>query len=173
MGLLDRLRRAASSVPRGVDAVAAPNRICSPASGRTAAMADVPDPVFARGLMGRGCAVWPEDDAVYAPTSGTVQTVMGHALGLCSDEGIEVLVHIGVDTVEMQGDGFEVFVKPGDRVSAGQALVRMSREKIRRAGHPDCVIVVVTNSDDFESVEIVAGDVVCAGAPLLEVAPAE
>ncbi len=74
-------------------------------------MADVPDPVFGGEVLGKGCAVWPEDDLVYAPCDGKVTVTMGHAVGLQSDSGIEVLVHVGVDTVNMNGDGFEGFVK--------------------------------------------------------------
>lgn len=161
-------------VPQATSADEAPGVVCSPASGRAVSMAEVPDPVFARGLMGPGCAVWPEEGTVYAPVSGTVKTVMSHAVGLCSDEGIEVLVHLGINTVEMKGEGFEMFIRVGEHVSAGQPLVRMNREKVRAAGHPDCVIVVVTNSDEFASVKVAAapGQAVGAGAPLLEVATA-
>lgn len=174
MGFFEKLRRAVAPVPSGVAAEEAPGRVCAPVGGRVAAMSEVPDPVFARGVMGPGCAVWPEDDVVYAPVSGTVRTVMSHAVGLCSDDGVEVLVHIGIDTVEMRGDGFEMFARAGERVAAGQPLVRMDREKVRAAGHPDCVVVVVTNADELGGVEVVAppGEAVRAGEPLLQVAPA-
>ena len=174
MGFFEKLRRAVASEPAGVAAEAAPGRVCTPVGGRVAAMVEVPDPVFARGVMGPGCAVWPEEGVVYAPVAGTVETAMSHAVGLRSDDGIEVLVHIGIDTVEMRGEGFEMLVRAGDRVAAGQPLVRVDREKVRAAGHPDCVVVVVTNADEFGSVELTAasGDAVRAGAPLLQVAPA-
>lgn len=174
MGLLDKLKKAiAPARPTGVETEFAQGRVCAPASGRVTSLGDVPDPVFAGGLMGQGCAVWPEDETVYAPVSGTVSTAMSHAVGLRTDDGVEVLVHIGIDTVEMNGDGFEVFVHPDEHVNAGQPLVRVDREKIRAAGHPDCVVVCVTNSDDFASVETVtaSGSITRAGMILAVVTP--
>ena len=98
-------------------------------------MADVPDPVFGGEVLGKGCAVWPEDDLVYAPCDGKVTVTMGHAVGLQSDSGIEVLVHVGVDTVNMNGDGFEGFVKADDVVKAGQPILKIDRAKIAAAGY--------------------------------------
>lgn len=154
---------AAVSAATGADVVA------SPVAGTTVAMADVPDPVFAGEMMGKGSAVWPSDETVYAPVSGTVTAIMGHALGIQGTDGAEVLVHIGVDTVEMNGDGFELLVSQDDAVVAGQPCIKMDREKIAAAGHPDCVMVVVTNTDEYASVEpaVAAGSTVEAGAVLV------
>ena len=113
--------------------------LCSPVKGKVIKMADVPDPVFGGEVLGKGCAVWPEDDLVYAPCDGKVTVTMGHAVGLQSDSGIEVLVHVGVDTVNMNGDGFEGFVKADDVVKAGQPILKIDRAKIAAAGYKDCV----------------------------------
>ena len=77
-----------------------------------------------------------------------------HAVGITGPEDMELLIHIGVDTVAMNGDGFEVLVAEGDQVKAGQPLVKFSKEKIKAAGHPDVVVTLLTNSDDYENVTI-------------------
>ncbi len=120
MGLFDMFKKkaepAAAAAPASISASAGADVLCSPVKGRVIKMADVPDPVFGGEVLGKGCAVWPEDDLVYAPCDGKVTVTMGHAVGLQSDSGIEVLVHVGVDTVNMNGDGFEGFVKAEDVV---------------------------------------------------------
>lgn len=161
---------AADAVPAAVDAAETPGVLCAPVAGRVVAMADVPDPVFARGMLGDGCGVWPSESVVYAPLSGEVTVAMSHAVDI-TGAGVEALVHVGLDTVEMGGDGFELFVKPGDHVDAGQPLVRIDREKIAAAGHKDCVVVAVSNSADLAGVRLAvdADSTVSAGAALLEV----
>lgn len=144
--------------------------LMSPVSGRVAALADVPDPVFSAGMLGAGCCVWPDEGVVCAPAAGVVGAAMPHAVGISTGD-VEMLVHIGVDTVEMGGDGFELLVCQGQRVETGQALVRFDREAVAAAGHPDCVIVTVTNSAELAGAEmaVAAGDEVWAGEPLLRV----
>lgn len=118
-------------------------------SGRAIPMEEVPDQVFASRALGDGLAIVPEEGILRAPAEGTVAVVMDgslHACGLVLDNGMEVLLHIGLDTVDMKGDGFKAFVKAGDRVKAGHKLITFDREKIRRAGHQDMVILVVTNT---------------------------
>ena len=115
-------------------------------------MADVPDPVFSGEVLGKGCAVWPEDDLVYAPCDGKVPVTMGHAVGLQSDSGIEVLAHVGVDTVNMNGDGFEGFVKADDVVKAGQPMLKIDRAKIAAAGYMDCGGARLTGEGKLECV---------------------
>lgn len=168
-------KRAASSsavpsAPAAVDAAEAPGVLCAPVTGRVVAMADVPDPVFAGGMLGEGCGVWPSESVVYAPLSGEVTVAMSHAVGI-TGSGVEALVHVGLDTVEMGGDGFELLVKPGDHVSAGQPLVRIDRDKIAAAGHKDCVVVAISNSAELAGVRLAVGtdSNVSAGAALLEV----
>lgn len=141
----------------------------APASGRVAALCDVPDPVFSAGMLGQGCAVWPDEGIVCAPAAGVVSVAMSHAVGICGDCGAELLVHVGIDTVEMHGDGFELLVAQGDHVEAGQPLVRFDRERVAAAGHPDCVVLAVTNSADMESVDLLVkpGEEVYAGDELV------
>lgn len=129
-------------------------------SGQVIPMEEVPDQVFASKALGDGVAIIPEDEVLRAPAPGTVAVVMEgslHACGLMLDNGMEVLLHIGLDTVEMKGDGFEALVKAGDRVDAGDCLIRFSRDKIKAAGHPDMVIMVVTNPGTASSIDWKSG----------------
>lgn len=139
MGLFDMFKKkaepAAAAAPASISTSAGADVLCSPVKGKVIKMADVPDPVFSGEVLGKGCAVWPEDDLVYAPCDGKVTVTMGHAVGLQSDSGIEVLVHVGVDTVNMNGDGFEGFVKADDVVKAGQPMLKIDRAKIAAAGY--------------------------------------
>lgn len=144
--------------------------LLSPADGLVAALADVPDPVFSVDMLGAGCCVWPDEGVVCAPAAGVVGVAMPHAVGISTGD-VEVLVHIGVDTVEMGGKGFELLVRQGQCVEAGQALVRFDREAVAAAGHSDCVVVTVTNSADMAAVELAAepGAEIWSGEPLLRV----
>lgn len=180
MGLFDVFKKkaapepAAPAVPAAVAAEAAPGVLCAPVAGRVVAMADVPDPVFSGGALGRGCAVWPQGDVVYAPVAGTVTASMGHAVGIAGDDGCEVLIHVGIDTVEMQGKGFTAYAEQGSHVEAGQPVLGIDRAAIAAAGHPDCVVVAVSNSDDFADVALLAEPegTVAAGAAMIRVARA-
>ena len=147
-------RRLSPRLPPSISASAGADVLCSPVKGKVIKMADVPDPVFGGEVLGKGCAVWPEDDLVYAPCDGKVTVTMGHAVGLQSDSGIEVLVHVGVDTVNMNGDGFEGFVKADDVVKAGQPILKIDRAKIAAAGYKDCVVVAVSNTAEFADVAL-------------------
>lgn len=175
MGLFDLFKKkpapAAPTKPAGIESDAAVDVLCAPVSGRAIKMHDVPDPVFSAEMMGKGCAVYPDCDVVYAPISGTVGVLMPHAVGINTADGMEVLVHIGVDTVDMNGDGFTSLVAQGDAVKAGDPLVGIDREKIAAAGHPDCIVVIVTNTADYASVDMVVEpeSQVAAGQRVLKV----
>lgn len=175
MGLFSRLRAGArkkpTEAPEAVSATVGEGQLASPVSGMVVALKDVPDPVFSTGSLGQGCGVSPSEGVVYAPCTGRVAALTPtlHGIGISADDGTELIVHIGVDTVEMQGDGFTAHVSQGDRVVAGQPLVSFSSEKIKAAGHDDTVIVIVSNSDDFSAVNTVAGGEVRGGDALLEV----
>lgn len=161
MGLLDKLRDAIvakeiSSVPEPLPIQPEKDVLYAPVAGRVVPMSAVPDPAFAEGLLGEGCGIWPESETVFAPVSGTLTVLMGHAVGLVSDDGAEVLVHVGMDTVSLEGKGFVPYVAQGERVSAGQPLLSFSRKAIAEAGYADCVVLVVTNSASFAGVELVA-----------------
>ncbi|WP_104063570.1 beta-glucoside-specific PTS transporter subunit IIABC [Arthrobacter sp. 4R501] len=145
--------------------------VLAPVTGATVALADVQDRVFASGAMGAGVGIVPEEDRVYSPISGTVQAVMktGHAYGIKSDEGVEVLVHIGIDTVQMKGDGFEAAVTRGQRVEAGALLATMDRAKIRAAGYDSTTLMVVTNTKALTAVIPVGEGHLTHGTPALDV----
>ncbi len=125
-------------------------RLRQPVEGRVLALSEVPDAMFAEGTMGPGVAIDPTGDTVVAPAAATVASVFptGHAIGLALDDGTEVLIHIGIDTVGLKGDGFETLVKAGDRVSAGTPLVRFDAGKIRAAGLSMVTPVIVLNNEN-------------------------
>ena len=131
---------------------AAPGEIKSPLSGRIIPLEEIPDQVFSQGVLGEGVGIEPTDNVVLAPADGEVSTVMedsGHACGLLLDNGVELLIHVGMDTVSMGGDGFQLHVKEGDRVRLGDKLITFDPEKIRRAGHPTTTAFVVTEPADL------------------------
>ncbi|MBR3225439.1 MAG: PTS glucose transporter subunit IIA [Atopobiaceae bacterium] len=115
-------------------------------------------------------AVWPETGDVFAPISGTVASAMPHAFGIAGDDGVEVLVHVGVDTVSMNGDGFQVWVKAGDHVAAGDAILTFNKDKVAKAGYKDIIMTIITNSDDLANIQKVAAGTVAAGDKLMQTA---
>ncbi len=121
----------------------------NPVDGVVIPMEEVSDPVFSQKMMGDGFGVEPDNGKVYSPVAGKVVSVFptNHALGLELDNGIEVLVHIGVDTVELEGGPFEVHVKEGDKVTGDTLLATVDLEGIKAAGKEDTVIIVFTNMD--------------------------
>lgn len=136
--------------------------IVSPLKGNAMALADVPDPTFAEGVLGQGAAVEPSEGKVVAPADAEVTTLFDtkHAIGLQLDNGAELLIHIGINTVEMEGDGFEAHVKEGDKVKKGDTLVTFDIDKIKAAGHPTVTPVIVTNTDDYSEVtHLTTGDI--------------
>ena len=128
--------------------------VMQPVKGNVIAREAIPDDTFASGVLGDGVGIEPEDELVVAPFDGTISSVAEskHAIGIEAN-GMEMLIHVGVDTVNMKGDGFECLVNEGDEVKLGQPLIRFSREKIKAAGYSDTVAVLLTNSDDLEGVE--------------------
>ena len=135
--------------------------IYAPVSGKVICREDIPDETFASGIMGEGVGIKPEEEIIVAPFDGEITSVVdtGHAVGLTSSDGVELLIHVGVDTVKMQGDGFQVFVTEGQKVKTGEKLLKFDRDKIRKAGYSDTTAVLVTNSDDYSSVKTVAENV--------------
>lgn len=129
--------------------------VFSPVIGEAVALSTVADPVFAEGTLGKGMAVKPEQGNLYAPVSGTVIALFptGHALGIQTEQGMEVLIHIGIDTVEMNGTGFKTYVSANDTVEKGQLLISFNIDKINKAGYDSTVMVVVSNSDEMGTIE--------------------
>lgn len=154
-----------------VVAPAAENDILAPMSGSVLALDQVPDSTFASGLLGKGVAIIPAVGKVIAPFSGEVASLFQtkHAIGLLSDSGIELLIHVGIDTVKLDGVPFTAHVKEGDRVQAGDLLLEFDRQAILDAGYDLATPIIISNSDDYRSVEIVSTSVVDAGQPLLSV----
>lgn len=161
------------------------NAILSPVAGRLVNLEATGDPVFASRALGEGVGVVPEttgETAVLAPVSGTLKTVArtGHAFGIKTDGGIEVLVHIGIDTVDMDGEGFAVVVAKGDRIAAGEPLATVDFGKVAAAGHSVVVVVTVVNAAELTVVTPLIGDgssdnnggdckTVSAGSPIIDV----
>lgn len=161
------------------------NVILSPVAGRLVNLEATGDPVFASRALGEGVGVMPEttgETDVLAPVSGTLKTVArtGHAFGIKTDGGIEVLVHIGIDTVDMDGEGFAVVVAKGDRIAAGEPLATVDFGKVAAAGHSVVVVVTVVNAAELTAVTPLIGDgsgdnnggdckTVSAGSPIIDV----
>lgn len=136
-----------------------PGAVYAPVSGTVIPSEEIPDETFAAGVLGQGVGIQPENGVVVAPFDGEISSVTDtrHAVGISSPDGMELLIHVGVDTVAMNGDGFECFVQEGQQVKAGDKLIAFDREKIAAAGHPDVVVVLVTNSDEYENLSIQTG----------------
>lgn len=131
-------------------------------------MESLPDQTFSQGVLGTCCGVTPEEGKVYSPVDGTISQLADtlHAVGI-EAEGVELLIHVGVDTVEMKGDGFKSHVSEGQAVKKGDLLLTMDLKKIEAAGHPTTIMVAVTNSDDLTSVEAAASGAVQPGDQLM------
>lgn len=128
----------------------------NPVDGNVIPIEEVPDPVFSQKMMGDGFGVQPDNGRVYSPGTGEVVSVFPtkHAIGLKLDNGIEVLVHIGVDTVELEGGPFEIFVEEGAKVTPETQVASVDLEALKAADKPDTVIVVFTNMDDVEDYKL-------------------
>ena len=147
--------------------------LTAPLNGTVVALEDVPDPVFSSGAVGKGAGIEPSDGAsikVVAPADGSVVVApsSGHAYGLALDNGLEILIHVGIDTVNLEGKGFDVKVGKGDRVKAGQTLVVVDRAVIEEAGYKLVTPVLVTNYMNFAEVEVIANGSIKAGTDLVK-----
>lgn len=129
-------------------------------SGKVIPIGEVEDEVFSAKMMGDGVAIWPENEIVTAPGNGTIRMIMtdtGHAVGIGLENGVEILIHIGLDTVLMQGEGFEVLVKEGDEVKTGDPLIRFNINLIKEKGYSPIVILAVTNFDQYAMLSFNSG----------------
>ena len=161
----------ATEVNEEIPAALQNETIQTPIVGDVVALADVNDPVFSSGAMGQGIAVKPSQGVVYAPADAEVSIAFptGHAFGLKTTDGAEVLIHVGIDTVSMDGEGFEAKVAQGDKVKAGDVLGTFDSNKIAAAGLDDTTMVIVTNTADYASVAPVATGSVAKGDAVIEV----
>lgn len=145
--------------------------ILAPVAGEVVPLADVNDPVFSSGAMGQGLAIKPSEGVVYAPADAevTIAFATGHAYGLKTSNGAEILIHVGIDTVSMNGEGFNHTVAQGDKVKAGDVLGTFDSAKIATAGLEDTTMVIVTNTADYASVTPVGQGTVSKGDAVIEV----
>ena len=149
----------ASAAPQVSEAAPAESGldVCAPITGKVVPLTETGDETFASGVLGQGAAIIPAEGKAVAPFAATVAAVMGHAVALEGDGGVELLIHVGVNTVELNGKYYTPHVKEGDRVAPGQTLLEFDIPAIRSAGYPVITPVIVTNADDFASVEAVTG----------------
>ena len=132
------------------------DKIIAPSKGTLVSQENIPDETFASGVLGAGLGITPEIGVVVAPCDGTISTVAEskHAIGISTASGLELLIHVGVDTVKMNGDGFKPAVAEGDTVKKGDLLLNFDIDKIKKAGYADTVVFLLTNSDDFNDVKV-------------------
>lgn len=158
------------AAPAPAAAVHTPQTLSAPSKGTFVAMEQIPDEVFSTGVLGTCCGIDPEEGKVYAPADGKISQLTDtlHAVGLDAG-GVQILIHVGVDTVEMNGVGFANTVKLGDTVKRGDLLLTMDLDKIRSAGHPTTVIMAVTNTDELNGVELIGEGAVQPGDDVVRI----
>ena len=137
----------------------------SPAKGKVVPLSEVNDPTFAEEMLGKGVAVIPAEGRICAPADGKIDMVFDtlHAVSMVTDYGAEVLIHVGLDTVKMNGEGFKGHVKSGDHVKKGDLLLELDLEKVKAAGYDTITPMIVCNTPDYASVEALAGKEVAVG----------
>ncbi len=152
-------KKAAAPQPQPLTVECQPGIVYAPVSGTVFPSEEIPDATFAAGVLGRGIGITPAEGVIVAPFDGDISFVTDtkHAVGVTSADGMELLIHVGVDTVAMAGDGFECFVQIGQKVKAGEQLITFDREKIKQTGHPDCVAVLLSNSANYPDLSIHSG----------------
>ena len=136
------------------------NEIKAFISGNTIPISEVNDPVFSSKTLGDGLGIKPEGEIIYAPCSGKISTIAkesGHAIGMTLNNGAEIMIHVGLDTVSMNGKGFKVFVKEGEKVKEGQKLLKFDKTLIESEGLDTTCVFVVINSDQFPDVKYFTG----------------
>ena len=145
------------------------NVIGSPVKGKAVPLKEVSDPTFAEEMLGKGAAVIPEDGKFYAPADGEIGMVFDtlHAVSMTTDFGAEILIHMGLETVKMKGEGFTGHVKAGDHVKKGDLLLEVDLEKVKAAGYDTITPVLVCNTPDYASVEGIGSAQVNAGDDLI------
>lgn len=149
MGVMDFFKRAGA---REHDSEL--HKFVACAKGKVIPLAEVKDEVFASGVLGKGCGIIPESGDIFSPVSGTVEMIFPtkHAIGIKTAQGVEALIHIGINTVEIDGKGFQSFVKQGDKVSKGQLLESVDLKGIIEAGYDPTVMLIITGMGDYNDV---------------------
>lgn len=148
------------------------NTLCAPMAGKAVAITEVPDPTFAEGMLGNGIAIEPADGKVLAPCDATVDMMFdtGHAVSLVADFGAEILIHVGLETVSLEGKPFTVHVANGDKVKKGQLLIEADLEAIKAAGLPVITPMVLCNTDDYPTFNTFVGKTVTNDDVVISVA---
>ena len=162
MGLFDKLFGKKETIN--------PNHIYAPLEGEAVSITEVPDPTFAEGMLGNGIAIKPTSGKVCSPVNGTVDMMFdtGHAVSLVSESGIEILIHVGLETVSLEGKPFKVHVKIGDKVKKGDVLMEADLEAIQAAGLPTITPVLVCNTDDYTTFNVTTGKAVTNADVVIE-----
>lgn len=148
------------------------NGVYAPMAGNAVPVSEVPDPVFAEGMMGNGIAIEPTDGKVYAPCDATVDVMFdtGHAVSLVADTGAEILIHVGLETVSLEGKPFKVHIAKGDKVKKGQLMIEADLEAIKAAGLKTITPVVVCNHDEYSTFHTITGKTVTTDDVVIEYA---
>jgi len=145
--------------------------IGSPAEGECIALGRVSDPTFAQEILGKGSAVIPSSNKIVAPADGTVSMIFptGHAFTMETAEGVELLVHIGIDTVKLNGKGFTKFVNDGDAVKKGDLIIEVDLDEVKAAGYDTAIPVIVCNTGDYKDVQAIADGAVTSGQDMVRI----
>ncbi len=136
----------------------------APLTGKVVDLTDVPDEVFSKKMVGDGVAIKPSEGKLVAPVAGTIKQVFPtkHAIGIETEEGVEILIHIGINTVELKGEGFEALISEGDQVKVGDQLLNFDLDYIKENASSTITPILITNMDDIKGLEVVATDKVVA-----------
>ena len=147
--------------------------VLAPMEGELMPLSAVPDPAFAQEILGKGVAIKPEKGRVVSPVSGTVSQVFetGHAVSLTSAQGVEILIHIGMDTVALKGQGFTTVAKDGQHVESGDVLIEFDIEKITAAGYSIITPIIICNTDNYKTFHVKAPQYVQEGVEIITLEP--
>lgn len=145
--------------------------IAAPMKGKCVSIKEVSDPTFGDEILGKGVAIIPEDGKVYAPADGVITTMFptGHAVGMTTNEGVEILVHVGLDTVALKGEGFRIVAKEEQSVQKGDLLMEADLDKIKAAGYDVITPVVICNTDEYSEITGFTDKDVNAGDEVIEI----
>lgn len=148
------------------------DELCAPMAGKAVSLSEVPDPTFAEAMLGNGIAIIPTDGKVYAPCDASVDMMFttGHAVSLMADCGAEILIHVGLETVSLEGKPFKVHVQNGDKVKKGQLMIEADLEAIKAAGLPTITPMVICNTPDYQTFNTKVGKDVTNADVVIELA---
>lgn len=148
------------------------DKFYAPMAGKAVPITEVPDPTFAEGMLGNGIAIQPTEGKVYAPCDATVDMMFttGHAVSLVADCGAEILIHVGLETVSLEGKPFKVLAANGDKVKKGQVLIEVDLEAVKAAGLPTITPMLICNTDDYPTFNTIVGKDVTNDDVVIELA---